>query len=67
MTQLPRKLSDWPESWRFLYEERAGLMEFCGGLSRAEAERQAEQDIRHSAEILEPEAVQPVLWKEMGK
>lgn len=31
----------WPHPWRDLYEERAAIMEFDGGLSREEAETQA--------------------------
>lgn len=31
----------WPQPWRDLYEERAAIMEFDGGLSREEAETQA--------------------------
>lgn len=30
-----------PEEWREAFEERAGIMEYMGGLSRTEAERQA--------------------------
>lgn len=30
-----------PHPWRDLYEERAAIMEFDGGLSREEAETQA--------------------------
>jgi hypothetical protein len=39
-------VADWPEEWRYAYEERAGIQEFTGGLSRAEAERQAEACVR---------------------
>lgn len=30
-----------PEEWREAFEERAGIMEYMGGISRQEAERQA--------------------------
>ena len=43
---LPAAVSDWPGSWRELYEERAGIMEHDGGLSREAAERQAEARVR---------------------
>jgi hypothetical protein len=46
---LPFKLSDWPEDWKFLFNERAGIMEFDGGFSKAEAEYEAEKDIRKQA------------------
>ena len=32
-----------PEQWRDLFEERAAIMEFEGGLGRAEAEQEAER------------------------
>lgn len=34
-----------PEAWRELYEERAAIMEFDGGMVRADAERFAMLDI----------------------
>ena len=46
---LPPKLSDWPEEWRFLFSERSGIMQFDGGFSKAEAEYEAEKDIRRQA------------------
>jgi hypothetical protein len=33
------------DRWRYLFEERAGIREFDGGLSRAEAEREALGDL----------------------
>ena len=30
-----------PKDWRTAYEERAGIMEYCGNLPRTEAERLA--------------------------
>ena len=44
---LPRRTEDWPEDWRHRYEERAGIMEYHGGLKRAEAEAKAEQLVRN--------------------
>ena len=32
---------NWPDPWRELFEERAAIMEFEGGLGRAEAEQEA--------------------------
>jgi hypothetical protein len=46
---LPRNVADWPLCWREIFEERAGIMEFQGNLSRAEAERKAELDVRRQA------------------
>ena len=43
---LPKKVEDWPDDDRETYEERAAIMEVEGGLSRAEAECQAEQQQR---------------------
>jgi hypothetical protein len=47
---LPRLVVQWPIEWFELWCERAGIMEFEGGLSRTMAEREAEQDIRNIAE-----------------
>ena len=46
---LPRDIRRWPPAWLELYTERAGIKEYQGNLPRLEAERQAEQDIRHQA------------------
>ena len=43
---LPEKIADWPDKWRELYEERAGIMEFAGNISKATAESLAEKEIR---------------------
>ena len=43
---LPADVQAWPEDWRFLWDERAGIMEHCGALSRAVAERGAEAVVR---------------------
>ena len=43
---LPRELFRWPAYWQELFLERAAIMEYEGNLSRPEAEREAEKDIR---------------------
>jgi hypothetical protein len=46
----------WPEDARELYEERAGIREFDGGLPREEAEARAREDvIRYFREIKQRE------------
>lgn len=47
--QLPHKISDWPEYWRELYEERAAIIEYAGNRPKVYAEILAEQDIRRQA------------------
>jgi len=37
---------DLPEAWRADYEERAGIMEYCGGLPRERAEAEAMKDVQ---------------------
>lgn len=39
-----------PEAWRYDYEERAGIMEFCGELSRRQAEAEAWAEILSAIE-----------------
>jgi hypothetical protein len=39
---LPERVSDWPAEAREWFAERAAILEFDAGLSRSEAERQAE-------------------------
>jgi hypothetical protein len=46
---LPR-LAHWPIRWRDDYMERAAIMEYDGGMSRRDAEREAEADVRRAAE-----------------
>lgn len=46
---LPPNRAAWPKKWRELFEERAGIIEFMGNLSRQTAEFRAEQDIRKLA------------------
>ena len=48
--KLPDKISDWPQEWKELLNERAAIMEFEGNMSRYAAERLAEQDTRRHAE-----------------
>ena len=43
---LPVETRAWPEAWRDGFEERTGMMEFEGGASRADAEREAERLVR---------------------
>lgn len=43
---LPAKVRDWPAEWFELWTERAGIMEFVGGMPRREAEWLAARDIR---------------------
>jgi len=49
---LPRRVSAWPADAREHFEERAAIMEYDGGLTRAEAERRAEAEVR--AAVREP-------------
>ena len=37
---------DWPDDWRYVYEERAAIMEFDGNLNRQDAEQWAETIVR---------------------
>jgi hypothetical protein len=46
---LPLDKSRWPTWALELWVERAGIMEFDGGLSRQVAEIRAEQDVRKQA------------------
>ena len=43
---LPKKIKDWPDRWREDFEERAGIMEYDGGITKEEAEAQAEWVLR---------------------
>lgn len=47
--ELPALRSDWPEEWIEAFEERAAVMEFDAGITRAEAERNAEESTRREA------------------
>lgn len=44
--ELPERWDAWPPKWRESLEERAGIMEFDGGLARQVAEREAEATVR---------------------
>lgn len=43
---LPADRGKWPEPARFEYEERAAILEYCEGYSRAAAEAAAEIIVR---------------------
>ena len=40
---LPLDLARWPTTWREMYEERAAIIEYDGGLPRSVAEEKAER------------------------
>ena len=44
--ELPDVLADWPEEWREVFEERAAIMEYDGGLSQVDATARAEGIVR---------------------
>lgn len=44
--QLPADRAEWPDELRELFEERAAILEFDGGLERSDADRQAEEYVR---------------------
>lgn len=46
---LPKKIDDWPDLYRELYEERAGIIEFCGNKPKMVAEFIAEDAVRRMA------------------
>jgi hypothetical protein len=43
---LPPAVAEWPEVRRAAFEERAGILEFDGGLAHEAAEREAERLVR---------------------
>ena len=43
---LPERVADWPEEAHEIWEERAAIIEFDGGLPREAAERLAEERVR---------------------
>lgn len=45
---LPAHVGDWPEPWLEAFIERAAIMQYDGGLPRAEAERRAEELVREA-------------------
>lgn len=50
---LPANPAAWPALWRERFEERAGIIEYMGNLSRQTAEFRAEIDCRKQA-AMEP-------------
>ncbi len=46
-------MEKWPPDLREAFEERAAIMEFEGGLTREEAERQAEQVVTNEFERMQ--------------
>jgi hypothetical protein len=57
---LPLNRNRWPSWATELFEERAGLMEFSGNMSRETAELRAEQDVRHQAAQMDREGREKV-------
>lgn len=47
---LPVYREMWPKEWLELWEERAAVMEFEGGMPRKQAEKEAENDIHRIVE-----------------
>jgi len=45
--ELPLSRAEWPDFWRELFEERAGIFEFEDGFERSEAEARADELLRH--------------------
>jgi len=48
--KLPENRAEWPSDWKEVFEERAGIMEHQGNMTRYAAERLAEIDTRNWAE-----------------
>jgi hypothetical protein len=48
--KLPKFIYDWPVEWKDLWAERAAIMEHEGKMSKSEAEKEAEDDIRRLVE-----------------
>lgn len=46
MLALPRNIADWPEDWRFRFNERAAILEYLANFPRPIAESRAEEIIR---------------------
>jgi len=47
--KLPPNRAAWPKAWREVFEERPGIIEYLGNLSRPTAEFRAEIDVRKQA------------------
>lgn len=45
-TDLQKLISNLSEDERYMFEERAGIMEYDGGLSREDAEKEAMKSVR---------------------
>jgi hypothetical protein len=45
---LPVEIAEWPAEWRERYEERAAIIEYDAGKSRAEAEVLADELVRNA-------------------
>jgi len=43
--RIARAVAHWEEAWRERFQERASLIEFDGGLPRAEAEERAAAEV----------------------
>ena len=43
---LPKNINDWPDWWRFLFNERAGMIEHHGCLPKNVSERNSEKQVR---------------------
>jgi len=50
---LPPNPAAWPARWREAYEERAGILEYLGNVSRDTAEVRAAIEVRREA-AMEP-------------
>jgi len=48
--ELPLSIADWPELWRYQYEERAAIIEFLGNRPKLVAEFIAEDAVRRMAQ-----------------
>jgi hypothetical protein len=46
---LPEQIAAWPPVWREVFEERAGIIEYLGNVSRFTAEFRAEEQVRKQA------------------
>jgi hypothetical protein len=47
---LQPTIENWPDEWKFLWHERAGIMEHEGNMTRERAQKLAELDIRKLCE-----------------
>jgi hypothetical protein len=58
---LPVSITDWPEDWRFMFEERAAIMEYDGNLPKEKAEALAEANVRREFEDYAKDAAEGLL------